>query len=112
MTAKRDNPYQFADRLTEWERSFAWLPVKTWDRHWIWLRSYERACFDLKPHLDAYTRGDMWVGRRRVEKKSSEADGLGNDLGDLAEGGFFLWGIFEFFGLIFRGIGEALAAIF
>jgi hypothetical protein len=49
---------------SEWERVFAWLPIKLWIRdedqiqsRWLWLRSYwvrERTCILTYSRNDAY----------------------------------------------------------
>lgn len=49
----------FADPITPWHRWFAWRPVETSDRGWVWLRFvYRRRC-QVKLHLD-YHGGEVW----------------------------------------------------
>ena len=42
----------FSDRLEPYERWFAWWPVVTWNRRFVWLRPVWRAICVKKPYLD------------------------------------------------------------
>ena len=42
----------FADRCSDWVAWFAWRPVRTFDKRWVWLRKVQRAVFATKPYLD------------------------------------------------------------
>lgn len=48
----------FGDPIGDWHRVFAWLPIDTVDRGWVWLRFVERR----RIQLHSYLRGglDRW----------------------------------------------------
>lgn len=51
-------PLRFGEPLTKWWRWFAWYPVDTADRGWVWLRwTYRRR---IIKHDYLPIGGDLW----------------------------------------------------
>lgn len=48
------------DFIGPWRRVFAWLPVRTFDGCWIWLRSVHRRRVQLHAYLVGPDRSGSW----------------------------------------------------
>jgi len=44
----REHKYLFANPIGQWHWWFAWLPVKTWDGRWVWLKKIQRRLMQTK----------------------------------------------------------------
>jgi len=70
----RRDPYQpmFGSPMTPWWRWFAWRPIRTLDRGWVWLRPvWRRRCLiagylALEPHGP-----DTWL-QHVIDRQGSE----------------------------------------
>jgi hypothetical protein len=50
----------FCDIIGEPEVVFAWLPVKCFDKSWVWLRPVARRRCLVRPHLYGPHDGPWW----------------------------------------------------
>jgi hypothetical protein len=62
---------QFGYPLTDWWRWFAWYPIKTVDRGWVWLRLLHRRRIAKYPNLPG--GADFWFQNAVNSKGPTDA---------------------------------------
>lgn len=63
----------FGDFIGVWHRWFAWHPIQTYDRRWVWLRRVWRR--GVQKHHYLLGGGEFWWWHQLEKPKQEESNG-------------------------------------